>query len=78
MSRTETSVNPSKSQVAFAVQRQIRDGRVGLVGAYFNASQSSLQCLCGKLAVLTRYLKSRGLLSGSGTEKSLHTSRSQS
>lgn len=28
-----------------------------ITGAYFNASQSSLQCLCGNLAVLTRYLK---------------------
>lgn len=57
--RAETNVNPSKSHVAFTVQWQI-------TGAYFNASQSSLQCLCGNLAVLTHYLKSLGLLSSSG------------
>lgn len=51
----------------YTVQRQI-------TGAYFNASQSSSQCLCGNLALLTHYLKSLGLLSSSGIEESLHTS----
>lgn len=70
MWHTQAGVNPSKSPVAFTVQRQI-------TGAYFNASQSSLQCLCGNLALLTHYLKSLGLLSSSGMERSLHTSCSQ-
>lgn len=47
------------------------------MGAYFNASQSSSQCLCGNLAGLTHYLKSLCLLSSTGIEKSLHTSRCQ-
>lgn len=59
--RTETSVNPSKSQVAFTVRRQIT--------AYFNASQGSLQCLCGNWAVLTHYLRRLGHL----TRASAHT-----
>lgn len=38
--------------------------------AHYNA-------FCGNLAALTHYLKSLGLLSSSGTEKSLHTSCGQ-
>lgn len=68
--RTETNINPSKCRVAFTVRRQIK-------GAHFNASQSSLRRLCGNLAAPTHYLeknKTPGPLSGSGTERSLHTS----
>lgn len=51
-----------KEPTAFTVEQQI-------MGADFNASHSSLQCLCGNVAALTP--KSLGLLSSSGTRDSL-------
>lgn len=46
--RTETSVNPSKSRVASTVRWQIMAR--GREGPYFNALQSSLQCLLWELS----------------------------